>query len=249
MDGRMDVDLKEHPVSPCRVAAMVIALGCHVGLLMVLLKPPSALTDSAQLLDDQRAVLELRFVSARPTTSMPSASASGSQGSGALSRHRAPRIERPPSRAPSIGSAMSPLPSHPLGVPAPVAVRETPSAAATPPRASVSDLSTAGANVSGDGGFRSRLLDAQHSQDVRGVPGSDSRLAPGLQLTDPMNQGVGALMRSTQRLFGITDRHCIDVEVWQSLSPEELSARHLSPSDLRDQAAKFNCNRPLGLSF
>jgi hypothetical protein len=30
----------------------------------------------------------------------------------------------------------------------------------------------------------------------------------------------GAVMRSTQRLFGITDRHCIDVEVWQSLSRE-----------------------------
>jgi hypothetical protein len=64
-----------------------------------------------------------------------------------------------------------------------------------------------------------------------------------------MNQGVGAVMRNAQRLFGITDHHCIDVEVWQSLSPEALSARHLSPSDVRGEDEKYNCNRPLGLSF
>ena len=100
-----------------------------------------------------------------------------------------------------------------------------------------------------DGGFGNRLLNAQHSQNTKGIPGSDTHIVPGIQLADPMNQGVGAAMRSTQRLFGIPDRHCIDVEVWQSLSPEDLSARHLSPADVRRQGEKYNCNRPLGLNF
>jgi len=249
MGGFMGVDLKRDALSPRRIAAMVIALGCHVSLLMVLLKPASAIIGSARFLNDQAAMLELRFVSARPTVSVSSASVSGSQGPRAIGRREEPTIERRPSRTPSVGAVMSPLPSHSLSVPAPAVVREALPATAMSSGASASNLSIAPSDFSGDGGFRSRLLDAQHSQDVRGVPGSDARLAPGLQLTDPMNQGVGAVMRSTQRLFGIADRHCIDAEVWQSLSPEELSARHLSPSDLRDQAAKYNCNRPLGLSF
>ena len=56
-------------------------------------------------------------------------------------------------------------------------------------------------------------------------------------------------MRSTQRLFGIPDRHCIDVEVWQGLSPDELIARHLSPGEVRREGDKYNCDRSLGLNF
>lgn len=70
-----------------------------------------------------------------------------------------------------------------------------------------------------------------------------------MQMTDPMNQGIGAVLRNTQRLFGVTNKHCIDVEVWQSLSPDELVARHLSPADVQHANEKYGCNRPLGLSF
>lgn len=115
--------------------------------------------------------------------------------------------------------------------------------------AEVSDRSVTSQVNAGDGGFQQRLLNAQHSQGVRGIPGSDTPISPGIQLTDPMNQGVGAVMRDTQRLFGISNRHCIDVEVWQSLSADELSARHLSPADVRREGEKYNCNRPLGLNF
>lgn len=101
----------------------------------------------------------------------------------------------------------------------------------------------------GDGGFHERLSNAQHLQDIHGVPGSDTRVAPGLELTRPMNQGIGAVMRNTQRLFGIPSRHCVDVEVWQHLSPDELSARHLSPLDVRRETEKYDCNQPLGLHF
>ena len=93
------------------------------------------------------------------------------------------------------------------------------------------------------------MRDAQTSQGIRGVPGSDRRVVQGIQLTDPMKQGVGAVVRSAQRLFGVTQRHCIDVEVWQQLSPEERIARHLTADDVKNESEKYDCNRPKGLSF
>ncbi|UPG83967.1 hypothetical protein L2Y94_11410 [Luteibacter aegosomatis] len=81
------------------------------------------------------------------------------------------------------------------------------------------------------------------------LPGSDLRRAPGIQLIDPMNQGIGAVARKTQRLFGIPDSHCVDVDRLRSLRPEELASRHLSPRDVAHMNEKYDCNRPLGLSF
>jgi hypothetical protein len=140
----------------------------------------------------------------------------------AMSVHAAP--------SPLPGASPSTLPGSTSGTPA------------TTPQAGV-------ATSMGDGGFRQRLLEAQQGQAIHGVPGSDARLAPGLQLTDPRNQGIGAAMRSAQRLFGITSKHCIDVDVWSKLSTEELVARHLTPADVRAANEKYQCNRPLGLSF
>jgi hypothetical protein len=60
---------------------------------------------------------------------------------------------------------------------------------------------------------------------IGGVPGSDMCFVPGIRLTDPMKQGIGAVTRKVQRLFGVTNHHCIDVDVWRHLTPQELSAR------------------------
>jgi hypothetical protein len=105
------------------------------------------------------------------------------------------------------------------------------------------------ANAPADGGFQQRLQEAQHGDAIHGVPGSDVRLAPGITLTDPRNQGIGAVMRNAQRLFGVTSKHCIDVDVWSKLSTDELIARHLTPADVKAANEKYQCNRPLGLSF
>jgi hypothetical protein len=100
-----------------------------------------------------------------------------------------------------------------------------------------------------DGGFRERLLKSQHSDDIHGIPGSDRPIVRDIQFINPMNQGIGAVARKMQRLFGITNHHCIDVEVWKSLTPEELIARHVSPDDVKEQAEKYNCYHPSGLNF
>lgn len=81
------------------------------------------------------------------------------------------------------------------------------------------------------------------------MPGSDTPFVPGIHLVDPMSQGIGAVMRATQRAFGIKKSHCIDVEVWRHLSPRELSARHVSPGDVDKVDEKYGCNEPPGLRF
>ena len=100
-----------------------------------------------------------------------------------------------------------------------------------------------------DGGFQERLLKARRAYAVHGVPGSDKTFAPGIHLIDPGKQGVGSVMRHAQRLFGIANRHCIDVDVWRHLTPQELSARHISPGEVDQADEKYQCNRPPGLSF
>jgi hypothetical protein len=135
-----------------------------------------------------------------------------------------------------------PVPPSPVtGPPGPAS---PPSPAAASPVEAV-----ASPPASTDGGFQQRLRDAQHDASVHGLPGSDTRRAPGIQLTDPMNQGIGSVMRDAQRLFGVTNHHCVDVEVWEHLSEEERIERHVSLADMRRVNEKYGCNRPLGLSF
>lgn len=100
-----------------------------------------------------------------------------------------------------------------------------------------------------DGGFSARLKARQGSRAAPRLPGSSVPLVPGIKLIDRDEQGTGALVRKTKRLFGMTDRHCVDVDVWQHLASRELSERHISPSDVDRTSDAHHCNRPLGLSF
>jgi hypothetical protein len=241
----MGRNLKDFALSSRRVVAMAVAIGCHGFLLAIILRPASDPRDPLAVVVDESSSLELNFILPRPTSARSSApqtaELAGRRGRPAnlwrssQARHLdadATRADKRPTNAPSSAETTAPS-TDPVVSPNHVAT----------------DRQGAFSSPSGDGGFRDRLLDAQHSTGVPNIPGSDHRIAHGIQLTDPMNQGVGAVMRDTQRLFGVTNRHCIDVEVWQSLSPDELSARHLTPDDVRSEGEKYNCNRPLGLSF
>ncbi|HUH54145.1 MAG TPA: hypothetical protein VLZ32_00225 [Rhodanobacter sp.] len=100
-----------------------------------------------------------------------------------------------------------------------------------------------------DGGFHARLRRAQRAHDVHGLPGFHTSLVPGIHLVDPVEQGLGAVMRTAQRAFGIRSSHCIDVDIWRQLTPNELSTRHLSLGDVDKADEKYDCNRPPGLHF
>ena len=121
---------------------------------------------------------------------------------------------------------------------------------APPPDVPDTPIVTVGSqSATGDGGFHQRLLQAQHVYAIRGVPGSAVPRVAGIHLIDPKNQGIGAAVRQVQRLFGIANHHCIDVDAWRHLTPRELSARHISPNEVDRIEQENHCNQPPGLSF
>lgn len=229
-------------VSARRIVAMVVTIGCHLGLLIVLLQPVASYTDMSPMVENNAAALKLQFILSSRQTGTPLVSPTlllvvlspGDPRKALVKKAIAP----PGQRIPHVTAR----PASTNVSPPPV-VLVLPNVLASPDKYTNSQTSTE------DGGFRERLLNAQHSDDTHRVPGSDRPIVPGIQLINPMNQGIGAVARKMQRLFSITDHHCIDVEVWKSLTPEELIARHISFDDVKAEAEKYNCYHPLGLNF
>jgi len=156
----------------------------------------------------------------------------------ALPMPAAPPLPPPPA-APPRRSDDTPTPT--------AAVEPTPPAAlnaATPRNAPAPAMDTIG-----DGGFQERLRAAHRAGTIRRLPGTGESRVPGIHLIDPAQQGVSHATRQLQRLFGITRNPCVDVDVWRHLSTHELLAKHLTPDDVEQVAAKNDCERPAGLSF
>ncbi|MET0328989.1 MAG: hypothetical protein ABW163_09500, partial [Luteimonas sp.] len=202
-----------------------MAISLHLAGLLLLLQVPDGPRLLAPRVEPDPTALRIRFI--RPSaTSSPS----------------------PPPTAPSSSTVAIPTPTAPsLARVGPARIR-TPKLTTTPPTQPAANIESPPApfpavaptiaiisspSAPGDGGFQQRLRDAQHKAGVRALPGSDVHRAPGIQLIDPMKQGIGAIMRDTQRLFGVTNPHCIDVDVWAHISPEQRIERHVSLADIR----------------
>ncbi len=211
-----------------RVAVMVVVISCHLGLLMLLLRPVISYRNATPAARNNSPALNLRFIRQPRPASLRMALPASQTVVSALRAHATPSRRPPVQRAAHV---VAPFETHSTGAPT-----------------TSSQYAGNGASTS-DGGFQERLRNAQHSYAVRGVPGSDTPYVPGIRLINPMNQGIGAVMRKAQRLFGVANRHCIDVEAWRQLTPQELSARHISPDDVDRVDEKYDCNRPSGLSF
>lgn len=227
--GRARVEARKPGMSARRIVAMAVALACHLVLLLELLRPATPQADKPVAMESRAANLTLRFVSPSQPAPAPLA---------------VPVLRMAPV------TRKAPLPARPatqVAARPPSAAAPDAPAVAMPPAAPVGD--TADQTGVGDGGFQRQLRDAQHAQDIQGVPGSDRPVVKGIVMTDPMDQGVGAVMRSAQRLFGVTSGHCIDVQAWQQLSPDELIARHLTEADVAAESEKYHCNQPPGLHF
>lgn len=213
-----------------RVPVLAVVIIGHLGLWMLVLRPGIFHRDTTPVLSNKRQVLKLRFFRPpQPSSAHPSVPA-----------HRL------------IAPAVHGRKSRPARSSKPLAVRQIadnytqPSAARM---ASTPGLGTSDKDASRDGGFQERLQHAQHSYSVLGLPGSDTPSAPGIHLVDPMHQGISAMMRTAQRAFGIKNRHCIDVDVWRHLTPQELSERFISPGGVDKVDQKYACNEPPGLHF
>lgn len=216
-----------------RAAALVVVIGCHLGLLTLTLRAAVWDRETTPVAENNLQVLQLRFFRQPQASSAHPAFAALQPVAPMRPVYKTPSVRAP--KPPGVQSA-----EHVVVPPS----ETQPTSAPTPLKPS-----TGNASAAGDGGFQERLLDAQRSYAVHGVPGSDKAHEPGIHLVDPMNQGIGAAMRTAQRLFGIKNRHCIDVETWRSLTPQELSARHISPADVDRDDEKYDCNAPPGLHF
>lgn len=210
-----------------RVAVLAVVISCHLALLMLVLGPAIRDKDVTPAMENNPDAIKLRFFRFR---TLPLASATAPPpGHSVLALSVHPKISKKPAQSLT-------------------AQRVAPVATSTQETPRTSPLSANDATA-GDGGFLQRLLEARPSYGRPRLPGSDSPVVAGIELADPMSQGVGAVMRSTQRLFGIKNSHCIDVDTWRSLTPQELSARHVSLSDVDRTDEKYACNAPPGLHF
>jgi hypothetical protein len=215
-----------------RVAVMAVVFTGHLGLLMLLLRPAISDRDATLAARNNSPVLNLRFILQPRPASLHLALPASQRVVSTL------RVRGTPSRKPP-----EPPVQRVTHVAAPPSETHSTNAPTIPGQYAGNKVSTR------DGSFLERLRNAQHSYAVRGVPGSDTPYVHSIHLVDPMNQGVGAVMRKVQRLFGVANRHCIDVDAWRQLTPQELSARHVSPGDVDRVDEKYDCNRPPGLSF
>ena len=224
-------------ISGYRIAALVVAIGGHLGLGLFLMRP--AAVWPAPVMDDGDAAataLELRFIRAPRSNLSRPPTAPRPVPVHAVARHASERVRRPA------------LPAQ--AAPGRDRADDERRTAAGRILVGVPGSRGAGAPVGDDdGGFTARLHAAQRADTVHGVPGSDTTYAPGIHLIDPDKQGIGAVMRATQRLFGITSSHCVDVDVWKHLAPAQLAARHLSPDDVAKTEARYHCDEPPGLHF
>jgi hypothetical protein len=213
-----------------RGVALVVAISVHLVVLIPMVWPAIRERGDSPVEDNPLYAIHIRFFRSPP----------------------------PPSTRAAVSPPLVITPASPAGTTSSTQPLKPPAAryaAPLPTEKPSSSVPAASTPVTGnersisDGGFQERLLRAQHSYAVHGVPGSDKPWVPGIRLIDPSKQGVGAVMRQAQRLFGVTDRHCVDVDVWRNMTPRELIARHISPNDVDRADEKYQCNRPLGLSF
>ena len=213
-----------------RTAALAVAIGCHLGLLMLLLRPAVVHQQTTWAVSNSRHVLRLRFIRLPRRLNPQAAAPLRDPTAAAMRRHQ-------------VLSASSPKPA-PVRAPAP--------AQGQPSQARLNGTPTLDNGAEGsahDGGFLRRLEQARHTYDVHGVPGTDEHVASGIQLIDPASQGLGAVMRTAQRAFGIPSSHCIDVDVWRHLAPRQLGARHVSPGEVDRIDKEYHCHEPPGLHF
>lgn len=221
-------------VSFRRILALAVAIGCHVVVLLALLMPATPDGAAGTVAQMRDAQIKIRWVPSRsPATTKPIAVSSAAHTTTHSTRPLLPHATRPEMTRPTISDSKADAPSRLV----------LPNTLALPSQ----HPATSGAVA--DAGFHDRVRDAQDSRDVRGIPGSDRRIVPDIALTEPRKQGLGSVLRNVQRLFGITQRACIDVDAMRQLTTEELIARHLTQEGLNKQAEKYQCNEPLGLHF
>ncbi|BFI94504.1 MAG: hypothetical protein RSP_00140 [Rhodanobacter sp.] len=100
--------------------------------------------------------------------------------------------------------------------------------------------SAAPSGIPGGGRF---APDAGYARDNVQLPGGMQPVhgMPVFRMVDPRMQGMAGAVRRLQRLFGVPDSHCVDVDVWRHMTVAERIARHIDDSRIEETAARHGC--------
>lgn len=203
-----------------RVAIMAAVLLIHAGFVVLLLLPAGTWHWRGAGRPAARPdALSLRFIALPSVMPVPPRAR-------VLQHVRAWMPARRPARV--AASATAPQPRQPdSGAGNPPA----PTAEAAP--------ETAPAYIAGGG----RFATPDFARDDMRLPGSAQRVAgaPVLHMADPKMQGIAGAVRTVQRLFGIPDKHCVDVDVWRGMTASERIARHIDDERIDETAARYHC--------
>lgn len=91
------------------------------------------------------------------------------------------------------------------------------------------------------GGFLQGRSSHTESRQARLPGGAFVKGAPRLQMVDPRVQGLAGVVRLIGSVTGAVDKHCIDLDAWQGMTPEERIAHHVSQADVARAREEHGC--------
>lgn len=204
-----------------RVATLAAVLLIHAGFVVLLWSPAGAWCRHDLKRATARAdALSLRFIA------MP------------------PKLPARPRRQAVRRSPAPPHPPHPPKAAAAVVAQRTAQRPSMPGDEALMLRTEIAGNVPdyvpGGGRF---AADAGYARNNIHLPGSSQPVhgMPVLRMVDPKMQGIAGVVRRVQQLFGITDSHCVDVDVWRHMTVAERLAKHIDDARIEQTAADYRC--------
>lgn len=65
--------------------------------------------------------------------------------------------------------------------------------------------------------------------------------APRFRMVDPKSQGLAGVIHFIGGLAGAVDRHCLDLDAWQAMTPEKRIENHVSDDDMEKIREGYDC--------
>lgn len=208
-----------------RGAFFGIALAAHLAGLLLLSRPAVPLTQVAVTSDDSARILQLRFVPA-------------SQRSAEVQK-RLSRARRPPEKPEKERGKWRRAPVTAVFAVAPPPRPAPPTSAGLVRAPSAPDL--APAYISGGGLLSPDIELANQRPRLPGVDHVEG--APRFRMVPPQMQGVAGVIHLIGSFTGAVDPHCLDLEVWRGMTPQERIESHVSQEDIDRIESTYDCRR------
>lgn len=186
---------------------------------------------SGALVDSPPATTTLRFIDVSSTRLT---------GSGRPSRRNTSKAPSPVS--PSVGRSVTPrqLPAGTRWVEREGRTLEDAVPDERSPSADVPSMAGPRQYIEGGGLLQGHSFYTE-SRQARLPGGAFVKGAPKLKMIDPRVQGIAGVVRLIGSVTGAVDKHCIDLDAWQGMTPEERIAHHVSRADVARARGEHGC--------